>query len=259
MCGLLLDLPASNFDVPYPPRTCRQNTLQDIIAMPLPPTESRLPNAHARKRATITRLLVEARRAFAEKGLAGARVDEIARAAGVTKQLVYQYFSSKEQLLDSVLDESAQDVLADLLALELDHLGPTEALRVLMEHLCDQYRSDPTLAALAQESFRLHDQQAHHTNRFTALAPVLVDRVGRLLQRGAATGEFVPGVDARRFCAAAALLITGGFTARYVLATMAGCDTTSAEGAAAWRQYAVDFVLSAVLAGPRPSLGVAPD
>ena len=66
----------------------------------------------SRKRATLARLLKEARLAFSEKGLAGARVDDIARAAGVTKQLVYHYFQSKEQLFASVLDESAQDLLA---------------------------------------------------------------------------------------------------------------------------------------------------
>ena len=108
----------------------------------------------SRKRATLARLLKEARLAFSEKGLAGARVDDIARAAGVTKQLVYHYFQSKEQLFANVLDESAQDLLADLLTLELDHLPPTDALRVLLKHLFDMYRDDPTLGALAQAWMR---------------------------------------------------------------------------------------------------------
>jgi len=210
----------------------------------------------SRKRATLSRLLKEARIAFSEKGLAGARVDDIARAAGVTKQLVYHYFSSKEQLFASVLDESAQDVLADLLALELDHLPPVEALRAFLQHAIDQYRLDPTLSSLAQESLRFHEHNTHlvEHNRFVALAPALVAQMERILQRGAASGEFREGVDARMFYAACALLTTGGFTNHYTVSAVAGFDTTSAAGAAAWREFSVDFVLSSLLSRDRPPL-----
>jgi AcrR family transcriptional regulator len=220
----------------------------------MPLSDAETPTSPSKKRATITRLLKEARQAFSEKGLAGARVDEIARAAGVTKQLVYHYFSSKEELFASVLDESAQDVLADLLALELDHLPPTEALRVLLEHAFDQYRSDPTLGPLAQEGLRFHEHNTAHRVRFTDIAPALVTQMERILRRGAASGEFQPGVDARLFCAASALVTTGGFTNRYTVSAVAGFDTTSPEGIAVWRQFSVDFVLASILVGNRPAL-----
>ncbi|MBT9475137.1 TetR/AcrR family transcriptional regulator [Polaromonas sp.] len=220
----------------------------------MPLSDAETTTSPSKKRATITRLLKEARQAFSEKGLAGARVDEIARAAGVTKQLVYHYFSSKEELFASVLDESAQDVLADLLALELDHLPPTVALRVLLEHSFDQYRSDPALGALAQEGLRFHEHNVVHRNHFSDMAPALVTQMERILRRGAASGEFQQGVDARLFCAASALVTTGGFTNRYTVSAVAGFDTTSPGGIAAWRQFSVDFVLASILAGNRPVL-----
>jgi TetR/AcrR family transcriptional regulator len=49
------------------------------------------------------RILQVATREFAEKGLAGARVAEIAEQAGVNKQLLYYYFGSKEGLYSAVL------------------------------------------------------------------------------------------------------------------------------------------------------------
>ncbi|CAN5335246.1 TetR/AcrR family transcriptional regulator [soil metagenome] len=217
-------------------------------------SDAETPTSPSKKRATIARLLKEARQAFSEKGLAGARVDDIARAAGVTKQLVYHYFSSKEELFASVLDASAQDVLADLLALELDHLSPTIALRVLLEHAFDQYRSDPSLGPLAQEGLRFHEHNVAHRIRFADIAPVLVTQMDRILRRGAASGEFQQGVDARLFCAVSALATTGGFTNRYIVSALAGFDTTSPVGIAAWRQFSVDFVLAAILAGNRPLL-----
>ncbi len=219
----------------------------------MPTRDADLVTSSSRKSATLTRLLKEARQAFADKGLSGARVDDIARAAGVTKQLVYHYFSSKEGLFASVLDESVHQVLADFLALDLDQLAPPEALRALLEHFFDLYQTDPTLKSLTQESLRLHEQQEGHRNRFTGLAPILVGLMEQILQRGAVTGEFIPGVDARLFCAASGLLTTGGVTSRYIVSTLAGFDTTTPEGSAAWRQYSVDFVLATVLTRNHPA------
>jgi TetR/AcrR family transcriptional regulator len=53
--------------------------------------------------ATRRRILDGALEEFAEKGLAGARVDSIAERAGSSPRMLYVYFGSKEQLYDEVL------------------------------------------------------------------------------------------------------------------------------------------------------------
>lgn len=57
------------------------------------------------KKSQITRnkILDAAEHEFAEKGLAAARVDEIALSAGVNKRMVYAHFESKESLYRTVL------------------------------------------------------------------------------------------------------------------------------------------------------------
>jgi AcrR family transcriptional regulator len=52
-----------------------------------------------------TRILDAALAEFVEKGFAGARVDAIAKRAGLNKQLISHYFGGKESLYRSVLDE----------------------------------------------------------------------------------------------------------------------------------------------------------
>src|SRR5579864_9337086 len=54
--------------------------------------------AHPRNPDTVQRILRSAEENFAERGLAGARIGAIARAAHVNKALLYYYFSSKEEL-----------------------------------------------------------------------------------------------------------------------------------------------------------------
>jgi AcrR family transcriptional regulator len=53
--------------------------------------------------ATKERIFKAASSEFAEHGLAGARIDVIAKSADANKQLIYAYFGSKEQLFAAVL------------------------------------------------------------------------------------------------------------------------------------------------------------
>lgn len=62
-----------------------------------------MPTATRDAEATRARLLAAATDEFARHGVAGARVDRIASAAGANKQLIYAYFESKHGLFDAVL------------------------------------------------------------------------------------------------------------------------------------------------------------
>jgi AcrR family transcriptional regulator len=63
---------------------------------------------------TKSRILDAAFREFAEYGVAGARVDRIARNAACNKNLIYVYFGSKEALFATVLDRNLSEVYAGL-------------------------------------------------------------------------------------------------------------------------------------------------
>ncbi len=181
-------------------------------------------------------------------------MEDIARAAGVTKQLVYQYFTNKEQLFACVLDEAAEDNLAALLAVDFDHLPPCEALRSALNQAFDLYRDDPSLGPLAQQGLHYHEAHADERRKFDAMAQALVAKLERILQRGVQSGDFRSGMDAHMCLAAAALLTTGAFTNRVTVMAVANLDTRSPRGTAAWREFSVDFVFAALANGVPPSL-----
>lgn len=66
-----------------------------------PATEERQRDAERTRRA----LLDAARHEFADKGLAGARTNEIAERAGVNKQLISYYFGGKQGLYDTLVEQ----------------------------------------------------------------------------------------------------------------------------------------------------------
>ena len=60
---------------------------------------------------TPRRILDAAADEFAERGLAGARVDRIAERAGANKQRLYAYFGSKDRLFDAVIEDRIEQLL----------------------------------------------------------------------------------------------------------------------------------------------------
>ncbi|MEU9196578.1 TetR family transcriptional regulator [Streptomyces hundungensis] len=82
--------------------------------------------------ATRTRLLGAAFGEFAEHGLAGARVDRIAAAAGANKRLIYVYFGNKEQLFDRVIEHCVAEG-AEAVPFDVDDLP--QYAGALFDHL----------------------------------------------------------------------------------------------------------------------------
>ncbi|NKY84058.1 TetR/AcrR family transcriptional regulator [Nocardia veterana] len=91
------------------------------------------------------RLLLDAAAAeFCERGLAGARVDRIAAAAGVNKERIYKYFGPKDQLFATVI---SREIGALGEAVHLEGEGPAAVVDYaerFFDHLCAQ----PALARL---------------------------------------------------------------------------------------------------------------
>ncbi|WGD37489.1 TetR/AcrR family transcriptional regulator [Lysinibacter sp. HNR] len=63
---------------------------------------------------TQARLLEAATAEFSAHGLAGGRVDRIAKNAGVNKERIYQYFSNKEGLFSAVLDHQLSSIIDEV-------------------------------------------------------------------------------------------------------------------------------------------------
>ncbi len=92
--------------------------------------------------ATRQRILDEATAEFARSGIAGARVDRIAAAAGSNKAMIYAYFESKDRLFDAVFDAVVVRNVTDI-PINADDL-PEYAAR-----LAEQYERYPEVARIA--------------------------------------------------------------------------------------------------------------
>src|SRR5687768_18590207 len=74
-------------------------------------------------------------------------VDDVARSAGVSKTVIYRYFSDKDELIDAVLERIAQTILLPRLLGELtaDHPDERTALRAVVAAFVALIEEDPEL------------------------------------------------------------------------------------------------------------------
>ncbi len=108
--------------------------------MPRPPTT---PVSARNPERSRERILAAALKEFAAKGFAGARVDAIARRAGINKRMLYHYFGDKEELFKAVLRRKISERRAWGDALSGD---PEETLPFWFEAAC----KDPDWVRLFQ-------------------------------------------------------------------------------------------------------------
>jgi AcrR family transcriptional regulator len=90
-------------------------------------------------------ILDAAVRVFARQGFHTCRVSDIADEAGVAYGLVYHYFSSKEQILDTLFLERWDVMLTAIAEADASELAPDEKLESIAGFIIDSYRHDPDL------------------------------------------------------------------------------------------------------------------
>jgi AcrR family transcriptional regulator len=95
---------------------------------------------------TKQEILEVATQEFADRGFAGARVDEIANKIRTTKRMIYYYFGSKEGLYIAVLELAYDKIRITEQSIDVDNLDPISAVRRLAELTFDRHEANPNFS-----------------------------------------------------------------------------------------------------------------
>ncbi|HEX7940413.1 MAG TPA: TetR/AcrR family transcriptional regulator [Gemmatimonadaceae bacterium] len=130
---------------------------------------------------------------FGERGLAGARLEDIAHRAGVSKGTIYLYFPNKEALFCEMIRQMVSAGLVDTQARIFAASGsPTEQLRAYVRAVWEYLRSP-----IFEKVYRLMMGEIHN---FPSLQQFYLEEVSQrslrfaaeIVRRGIAAGEFRP-------------------------------------------------------------------
>jgi TetR/AcrR family transcriptional regulator len=143
---------------------------------------------------TKKKLLDAAETEFASKGFAGARLRDVAAAAGVQQALIHHYFSDKSGLYRAVLDRAIAETTRDSWSILGSVTGTTELLESFVEMLVRFYASHAHLLAILRMEASGGGSIAIELMR-ERTKPVF-DAVEAVLEKAQASGELRDDVPA---------------------------------------------------------------
>lgn len=193
--------------------------------------------------ATRKRILEAAVAEFSAKGLAGGRVDAIAKAARTNKRMLYYYFGDKEALYLAALEQAYIDMRRQEAGLELASLDAREAIVRLCQFKFDYFVAHPALIGLLNVENAQDARYLRQSSRLRELHVSLVKTLETILACGVAEGSFRRGVDALQLYMSISSLSYFYFSNRATLSTAFGRDLTLPKAAAERRAHVVEVIL----------------
>jgi TetR/AcrR family transcriptional regulator, fatty acid metabolism regulator protein len=138
-------------------------------------------------------LLRAAVRVFAQKGFHAARVGDIAEEAGVAYGLLYHYFRSKDEVLETIFRATWTDMLATVESIAETGEPGREQLRKVTEVILRTWRRDPDLVRVLVREVTRSPQLQRQVDEIAAALRSLQ----AIVERGQAAGEFRDDVESR--------------------------------------------------------------
>ena len=197
---------------------------------------------------TMAGILEVATTEFANKGLSGARIDEIAAATKTSKRMIYYYFGSKEGLYLAVLEESYRRMREIEAEQHLEDLAPEAALRRLVEFTFDHHHDNPDYIRLVMTENMERGAYLAQSKSIQELNVPAIQAIRQLYDRGVAEGTFRPGLDPIDIHASISALTFFNVSNQHTFGLIFKNATPSAEAIATRRSNIVDMIVRFVRA-----------
>jgi TetR/AcrR family transcriptional regulator, fatty acid metabolism regulator protein len=189
-------------------------------------------------------ILEAAVRVFARKGFHAARVGDIAAEAGVAHGLLYHYFKSKDEVLETVFRETWRAMIDTISGVEAGGDPAREQLRKVSAIVLRTWKRDPDLVrVLVREVTRsphLQDEVEEIHQAFAALQ--------RIIERGQEAGELRSDLDSRL-----ASIVFYGALEEILTAWVLGQLPDGEEDVARAEQTLVDVLATGLVAADVPA------
>jgi AcrR family transcriptional regulator len=154
------------------------------------------PGAAARRRARAAEIIAATRALFDARGVRDGRIEDIAKAVGINRAIIYRHFSGKEELFALTLVGYLDELVEELRAADTPDEAPTERLRRISSAFLDFGERYPAFVDCALSLLkRPGDELLHEVNEgamvqlgrsLAGCLRVLVD----VIEAGVETGEF---------------------------------------------------------------------
>jgi AcrR family transcriptional regulator len=189
---------------------------------------------------------------FAEHGLSGSRVDEIADRTRTSKRMIYYHFKSKEGLYRAVLEKAYSDIRSLDSQSDLQSMPPLEAMQHIVEITFDYDANHPQFVRLVSV------ENIHQASSLARLPSIrkrnasIIEVLTQILERGRASGVFRDDVNALDLHLMISSLCAFRVANRHTFGAIFNCNLLDPVVRRSHRKQVVDMVLR-FLAAPGKS------
>jgi AcrR family transcriptional regulator len=188
-------------------------------------------------------ILEVAAKEFADKGLAGARVDEIAEKINSSKRMIYYYFGGKEQLYRAVLEQAYAQIRTRESAANYAAMSAEDALQQYVGHTFDYHAEHPEFVRLVM------NENIHYGAHIGAVQGIkernrsVIATLQEIIDKGAKEGRFRKGIDPVELHMLVSALCFYNVSNRYTFAANFGVDMGSPKVAKRRREIVIETIL----------------
>jgi AcrR family transcriptional regulator len=193
---------------------------------------------------TRNNILEVAAREFADKGLAGARIDEIAEKTASSKRMIYYYFGGKDELYRAVLERSYGQIRAREDEASFETLPADKALIAQIEHTFDYHVEHPEFVRLVMNENIHHGEHIGHVDGLKERNKSVIASLQAIIDNGVAEGIFRAGIDPVDLHMSISALCFYNVSNRYTFASNFGVDMSSAKSLKNRRTQITDIILA---------------
>jgi AcrR family transcriptional regulator len=148
---------------------------------------------------------------FASRGFHACRVKDIADEAGVAYGLVYHYFASKDEVLDTLFLERWTVMLERIREVDAQAIPAREKLSLIASFIVESYRHDPNLmkVIIVEVTRAANSFGARHMSEISEAYVLIAQIVAKAQEDGSFRPQVAPQFAALAFYGAIEQVLTG--------------------------------------------------
>jgi TetR/AcrR family transcriptional regulator len=196
---------------------------------------------------TMDRILAAAEIEFGRKGLDGAKIEDIARVARVSKQLIYHYFNNKVDLYSEMLVAISQESYEKFLAIDRDGgMEPEQIIGGWVSALYDWHHEHAYSARITLDQGLRAGAQVRYDKKAEMLRNEWLAKLQAALSRGQAAGTINPELTVDQIHFMGVVVVTGCISYREMFTRYARVNLEHPERSNYWQEFCVDFFMRAL-------------
>jgi TetR/AcrR family transcriptional regulator len=210
-------------------RRAQRRTLKAAQGKGRPASTRRGPSSPPHEGDTEGRILDAAHAVFVQRGTAGARMQDIAREAGVNQALLHYYFRSKDRLAEAVFRRTAAELFPQVVQVMTSDMSLEEKVGKVVEIEINHLSRTPGLPGYIISELHHHPQRVRQLIAALTGAtpedvrPRVLERVRQQIDAAVRAGRLRP-IAPEQFLVNLLSLCVFPFAARPLLMVLLGLD-----------------------------------